>query len=227
MYTQCPECQTVYSLDQAQLGAASGQVRCGACMTVFNAQAQQLDSLPIPLVTQEQRGGNDLLARAVPAARSGILTRASWSILSIGLFLSLVLQGGYLFREQLAVSETFGPLMETLCENLHCTLPLPHDPEQIELVDYTVTAHPEHADAWRITAALLNTANFDQHYPVLRVSLPREDGSLMAARDFTAAEYLAEGKDPDDNLYPQEPVGIQLDISNPGQQTAALHIDIY
>jgi predicted Zn finger-like uncharacterized protein len=39
--TQCPHCHTSFRVNQAQLGAARGVVRCGACLHVFNA-AQQL-----------------------------------------------------------------------------------------------------------------------------------------------------------------------------------------
>lgn len=39
--TQCPHCRTSFRINRAQLGAAHGAVRCGACMHVFNA-AQQL-----------------------------------------------------------------------------------------------------------------------------------------------------------------------------------------
>lgn len=39
--TQCPHCRTSFRINRAQLGAAHGAVRCGACLHVFNA-AQQL-----------------------------------------------------------------------------------------------------------------------------------------------------------------------------------------
>ncbi|OEC34242.1 MJ0042 family finger-like domain-containing protein [Pseudomonas cuatrocienegasensis] len=39
--TQCPQCHTRFRVNRAQLGAAHGAVRCGACLHVFNA-AQQL-----------------------------------------------------------------------------------------------------------------------------------------------------------------------------------------
>lgn len=39
--TQCPQCRTSFRVNTAQLGAAHGAVRCGACLNVFNA-AQQL-----------------------------------------------------------------------------------------------------------------------------------------------------------------------------------------
>lgn len=37
MFTQCPDCQTVFRVRAAQLRAASGRVRCSQCKHVFNA----------------------------------------------------------------------------------------------------------------------------------------------------------------------------------------------
>jgi len=53
--TQCPHCRTSFRVNLAQLGAAHGAVRCGACLHVFNAaqqlleQGQQLPATPRPL----------------------------------------------------------------------------------------------------------------------------------------------------------------------------------
>ncbi|HLD65379.1 MAG TPA: DUF3426 domain-containing protein [Pseudomonas sp.] len=40
--TQCPHCRTSFRVSRAQLGAAHGAVRCGACLHVFNAVQQLL-----------------------------------------------------------------------------------------------------------------------------------------------------------------------------------------
>jgi predicted Zn finger-like uncharacterized protein len=37
MFTQCPQCETVFRLTADALGAAGGQVRCGRCSAVFDA----------------------------------------------------------------------------------------------------------------------------------------------------------------------------------------------
>ncbi|MCY4043448.1 MAG: zinc-ribbon and DUF3426 domain-containing protein [Cellvibrionales bacterium] len=42
MIAQCPKCQASYTLTQEQLAMANGQVRCGACMTVFLAKENQV-----------------------------------------------------------------------------------------------------------------------------------------------------------------------------------------
>lgn len=46
MYTQCPECLTVYKLDAAQLVPACGCVCCRHCGTVFNALGTLAEQLP-------------------------------------------------------------------------------------------------------------------------------------------------------------------------------------
>ena len=40
--TQCPFCETAFHIGLAQLDAAEGRVRCGACLQIFNAKAHFL-----------------------------------------------------------------------------------------------------------------------------------------------------------------------------------------
>lgn len=44
--TRCPHCSTSFRVSRAQLSAARGAVRCGACMQVFNAGQQLLIDQP-------------------------------------------------------------------------------------------------------------------------------------------------------------------------------------
>ncbi len=37
MFTQCPRCDTIFQLSASHLRAANGDVRCGQCLSVFNA----------------------------------------------------------------------------------------------------------------------------------------------------------------------------------------------
>ncbi|MFZ3183163.1 MAG: DUF3426 domain-containing protein [Pseudomonas sp.] len=58
--TQCPQCRTSFRVSRAQLGAAHGAVRCGACLHVFNAAQQLLSEQPAlvkaaPVVTPSPR----------------------------------------------------------------------------------------------------------------------------------------------------------------------------
>lgn len=46
MYTQCPQCLTIFKLDGADLAAAHGSVRCGHCAAVFDALRRLALQLP-------------------------------------------------------------------------------------------------------------------------------------------------------------------------------------
>ncbi len=46
MYTECPNCNTVFRISPTELKAADGKVRCGRCQTVFSALASLMDELP-------------------------------------------------------------------------------------------------------------------------------------------------------------------------------------
>ena len=46
MYTQCPECLTVFKLGGAELAATLGSVRCGHCSAIFDALRTLTDQLP-------------------------------------------------------------------------------------------------------------------------------------------------------------------------------------
>jgi predicted Zn finger-like uncharacterized protein len=75
--TECPGCQTQFRVSSAQLGAAGGKVRCGACRTVFNAAEHFVTDRPPPFGTpyDAQRALDELLAelrsetRVVPVSR--------------------------------------------------------------------------------------------------------------------------------------------------------------
>jgi predicted Zn finger-like uncharacterized protein len=46
MYTQCPDCLSVFSLDAAELAQARGRVACGQCQASFDALARLTERLP-------------------------------------------------------------------------------------------------------------------------------------------------------------------------------------
>ncbi|MBD7975995.1 DUF3426 domain-containing protein [Serpens gallinarum] len=52
---QCPHCRTSFRVSRAQLGAAHGAVRCGACLHVFNAARQVLGDAAIQVPAPASR----------------------------------------------------------------------------------------------------------------------------------------------------------------------------
>ncbi len=78
MYTQCPECQTIFRVSAEDLRLADGQVRCGHCTVVFSAIGQLFEDLnlleradvysvagEIPGDDSEPAGFDDLIEAAV------------------------------------------------------------------------------------------------------------------------------------------------------------------
>ncbi|HJR12452.1 MAG TPA: DUF3426 domain-containing protein [Rhodanobacteraceae bacterium] len=70
MYTQCPECLTIYEIDEDALQASLGIVRCGRCDKRFDALRTLSDTLPIepvgPLPEQDPAERAPTLTDAVP-----------------------------------------------------------------------------------------------------------------------------------------------------------------
>ncbi|MEH6492279.1 zinc-ribbon and DUF3426 domain-containing protein [Halopseudomonas sp.] len=59
--TQCPYCKTHFRLSQEQLSAAAGNVRCGACLKVFNALNTGPAHSPAPTPIERHNAAGELL----------------------------------------------------------------------------------------------------------------------------------------------------------------------
>lgn len=69
MYTQCPQCQAIFQITTEHLKAAGGDVRCGQCLTVFNALDKLSEELPAqPLDIPETTQFEEAAAEAAPFA---------------------------------------------------------------------------------------------------------------------------------------------------------------
>lgn len=72
MLTQCPHCQATFRVNDTQLSAAGGKVRCGSCMKVFNANDHLVESAKdagIPKLESVASPSPPKPASAVPASR--------------------------------------------------------------------------------------------------------------------------------------------------------------
>jgi predicted Zn finger-like uncharacterized protein len=71
MYTQCPECLTIYKIGAAPLAQSHGSVRCGHCNAVFDALRTLADQLPSEQVQRldANAGGGSPPQLTMPALR--------------------------------------------------------------------------------------------------------------------------------------------------------------
>jgi len=207
MNTQCPHCRTIFRIQQEQLDAAAGRVRCGYCRVVFDARQRLQKELPF---TRTASAGQGALQLGQPrAAVSGVLLsdlggdraegprRSGWSIAAWSVFNALLVvlllgQIVYAQREAFAQDPTMRPLLVQMCNPIGCTLPPRRAVDRIELVRRSVYAHPNAADALIIDATFVNNARFAQPHPVLTVTLGDVRGEPLIRRNFQPQEYLPE-----------------------------------
>jgi predicted Zn finger-like uncharacterized protein len=57
LQTHCPKCDTRFRVTDAQLSVAKGKVRCGNCMSVFNAIEHKIEEASAPSTASEKKSG--------------------------------------------------------------------------------------------------------------------------------------------------------------------------
>lgn len=142
-------------------------------------------------------------------------------LLSTGL-LGMSLAGQHLWRNQEYYSQQarWRPLLEWVCANRGCDLPLYEDLPAIEPSTLSVRSHPNRADAIMVQVQIHNTAPFEQAFPVMIVGFNTSDNELIALREFSPAEYL-QGELPESATMPvMAPVPINLSLMDPGEDAA-------
>lgn len=244
MNTQCPYCRTIFRISQAQLGAAEGRVRCGACEKVFDARQRLQKELPLDPASGRETGADaqgrlSLDPAAGPAA--GVLlsdlgavegprrTRSAgslvaWSVVNLLLVAALLGQVIYAQRETFARDRTLRPVVLWMCNVTGCTLPPRRAVDRIELVRRSVYAHPNVEDALIIDATFINSAPFAQPHPVLIVSLGDRHGDPLIRRSFEPTEYRPE-IDVNQRMAPGAPVRVTLEVQDPGPRVRTFELD--
>jgi predicted Zn finger-like uncharacterized protein len=203
MTTRCPSCGTAFRVTEQQLGARAGQVRCGRCDTLFDAHAS-LSSDPATLPPSDKTGPPTSGSMAVllgtdkdrPFAfdfgppESHPLSRLWW-IGSLVLLLALLAQGAYRYRGEIAVLVPESkPLLERLCVEFGCDVPLPRRAELLSIETSDLQADGGQSNVMVLTATLRNRAAFVQAYPALELSLTSAQGQTVARRVLMPKDYV-------------------------------------
>lgn len=167
----------------------------------------QADSLPAPAAvdlseTQEEPDGQsalDILLQDVsisaepPASRWRMLAWGLAGVVALGL---LVVQGAYVFRTELAVSQPdLRPMLDEMCRLLECDIPLPRKPDLVSIEASDLHPDPQRKGLLVLAATLKNRAPFVQDYPHLELTLTDTRDQPMVRKVFAPAEYLSQGTD--------------------------------
>lgn len=251
MYTQCPECLTVYRIPIDALTRAHGRARCGVCRAEFDVLATLVEHLPPePLGKLERHHPGPLPILDVPAMRPKAgqhdlfaldaedddlapapsfvhepapKPRASRLLFATNLLLlfGLLAQGGYAGRSWWINEPRLRPWLDAACLRLDCRLPARTDLSQISLVSRDVRPHPSQSGALIISATMLNRADFVQPYPIVEITLSDLDEKRVAMRRVAPQEYLVDMRALARGLAPNTTATIDLEVQDPGRNAVA------
>ena len=202
MLTRCPTCSTAFRVTERQLRAREGQVRCGRCDTLFDAVATlSTDPATLPprvkpgsppttgsmavLLGTEKESSFDF-GPQVPQPLSRL-----WWPASVLLLLALAVQVAYRYRGEIAVLiPESKPLLERICVEFGCDVPLPRRAELLSIESSDLQADVSQPSVMVLTATLRNRAAFVQAFPALELTLTSEQGETVARRVLTPRDYV-------------------------------------
>lgn len=141
-----------------------------------------------------------------------------------GSFLLALLLGGqiaYAERARLLEDARLRPLLDRICDQFNCRLPMRTAVDAIRLVSREVRPHPTAPKALMISASMINDAGYTQRFPLVEVTLSNLGERVIAQRRFTPAEYLAEVESIERGFPAGATAPLVFEVADPGQEAVA------
>ncbi|TDV65867.1 DUF3426 domain-containing protein [Pseudomonas sp. LP_7_YM] len=154
------------------------------------------------------------LAWQKPKPRWG--RRALWAVLAL---LALAGLGGQYIAyhfDELARQDQYRSWFQDICPHVGCKVPSKVDIKLLRSSNLVVRSHPDFQGALVVDAIIYNRASFSQPFPLLELRFADTTGQLIASRRFKPGEYLSGELAGKDEMPPQTPIHIALDILDPG-----------
>ena len=101
-----------------------------------------------------------------------------------------------------------------------------HQPKKVQMLNHNVFTHPNEPNILLISATMENTADKQQPFPILEVSLTNSGSKIIGLRRFKPAEYLE--KYSPNRLFPvKKPVNLKLNIKDPGRNATGFQFNFF
>lgn len=166
---------------------------------------------------------------ALPRPRAGIsripysVRLTSWFLGSILLLAALVWQVKQHYLEDMAQVPSLREPLKQACRYLRCTVPPRSDIKAIDLVGTNVDPHPVSPGALRVSANLINRANFVQQFPPLEITLTDKEGKVVGRRTYFPHEYRG---DAPNRMLPNVLVRADFDLAQPAETAVGYEIQL-
>ncbi|RRV09547.1 DUF3426 domain-containing protein [Pseudomonas sp. v388] len=151
--------------------------------------------------------------------------RLAWGLLILLALAGLASQYIWYHFDQLARQDQYRPWFQQLCPQLGCKVPSKVDISLLKSSNLVVRSHPEFQGALVVDAIIYNRAAFSQPFPLLELRFADTGGQLIASRRFKPSEYLSGEMAGKEEMPPQTPIHIALDILDPGAK--AVNYSLY
>jgi len=251
MQTECPHCHTIFRVQNSDLESANGQVRCGHCLAIFVADTfdtydsnTEIETPGTSLDKENIETSQDeialdkiehVIADVIPPELRAETRKKKKHFGIVGnIFLTLAIlasivtglaQYAYYNRTTLIKITELRPWFEKACALANCSLPEAKDTKLFLLSSKNIFTHPNVDDALMISATIINQATFTQAFPVIELRFANVRGETIAARRFTASEYLNIPENQISKIQPDTPVSFTLEIKDPGDEMISYEFD--
>ena len=190
LVTQCPFCYTRFIVKPKQLKAHQGQVKCGQCQYVFLANDYLYEQNPTD---------HFLHSAKTEAQQQKPIVLVLYALLGA---LALI-QTLYFLRSDIVKQwPALRPHLNTVCQYLKCSVPLPKQIELIALDDTELVKDEAHADVIKFNCLIINNAPYAQSFPSLELTLTDDQDMPVMRRKIAPSEYLNGLKTPLDEGIP-------------------------
>ncbi|WP_133718875.1 zinc-ribbon and DUF3426 domain-containing protein [Methylocaldum gracile] len=125
---------------------------------------------------------------------SSVTPGAFWGLGVFGLLGLLIAQLVIFEGDRIVQSARLRPWLDMACKTIDCSLPPYKDVRRIQIFDRALRPDSTRDDALEFQLVFANQSNLPQMLPNLKLVLTELNGSPVAERIFTPAEYLPEGE---------------------------------
>lgn len=161
------------------------------------------------------------------ASDRSFLGTCIWTILNLGLLVTLLAQLAWFHYDKLAQFDQLRPLYEKGCQLVGCKLPDLVDTTKIKSQNLIVRSHPTARKALIIDAVIVNQAPFDQPFPNLALYFSDLNNNIIAQRLFEPSDYVA-GEIKNWSAMPKgTPIHISIEILDPGKNAVNYSVGFF
>ncbi len=132
------------------------------------------------------------MAHARRQKRYGKAMRIIMGAGSVFLFIAVLMQSAFVFRDAIAARlPQYRPVLTSLCAQLGCQVKLPAQIDKVSIESSELQSLPSLPNTFTLAALLRNQATTDQAWPYLELTLNDTNEKPVARKVFQPSDYLS------------------------------------